>query len=157
MKFTSVFETFASQHGIDDISPDENGRVTLLFDGDIPITLEQDETNNVLLLHAPVFTADNPDMPVMDTMEVYRSILEFTLLGAKTNGHAVSLAPEENMLIVWKRFPLDSFTQAPQIETIFNDFLSVIPLFQDAVSNAQNPEAAPASASMSQNYEILKI
>lgn len=115
MELTSLIEDLGKACGLN-ITLDD-GRCTLLFDGEHEVTVEQD--GKAVILHGIVGNGDclsNPNNA--------RTLLAASFLGAETDGGALSVWERTGEIVLWKRF--DAFVDYTDFEAAVNAFLAQI-------------------------------
>ncbi len=159
MKFLELLNEFAKMHSLVDATPDEAGRLTLLFDNSIAVTSEIDLATNEVVFHAPVLTADEM-LSCISNAEMLKRIFSASLLGVTGHGLAIALNPDDYTLIAWLRLPEATLTNVLDVEEVYLRFISVIPVWHDEFLNVQvtsSPDTQTGSCSASEPLDWIKI
>lgn len=142
MIFSDVLELLGNAVGLADVALDGEGSCTLLFDGEHEVTFTYDRRNRTVFLHSEVGEASSLDR------EACMSLLQASLLGAETDGGALSVHAATDTVVLWKRYD-DTFPDLSALEQAVNDFLAQVACWKEklvsggAESSASVPDGSP--------------
>lgn len=139
MTFVDIIREFGEKIGIDALTFDDEGSVTLLFDGEHEITFTPDADDHSVLFHAEMGSASHMDS------NSYMKLLTASLLGAETGGAAFAIHEALGNIILWKRHD-DVFNDCADFERAVTAFLGQVIAWKDKLNdidstNTQTTEA----------------
>lgn len=141
MTIQQVFEEFGTLCGLPKLRMEDNGSGALVFDDRYEVTYTLDTEDESLLLSAPIFTATTSRAPML------RHALETSYLGARTRGGTISIDPEREIYVYWKRHDIKAIECAQDLADITDRFLTELARIRKAA------DALDANGGMAQETE----
>ena len=135
---------------------DELGSCAIKYDEISEVILTGCSRDESVLLHLPiVFLCEKR------SLEHLRHCLELSLFGADTNGGAVSLDPDTNGIIFWRRMSLDAL-DSQALERAFVAFIAAADRFRTDLSarherSRKNNDACEATTAFAMHATHISI
>lgn len=112
-----VLADFGRTCGLPKLKLDENDSCSLVFDEQYEVTYTRDPEDRSVILSSPIFTATTSRAPML------RHALETSYLGARTRGGTISIDPERNIYVYWKRHDERALESAEDLGDATDRFL----------------------------------
>ena len=143
MRFKAAMDELVAAMGMPSVTSDDSGAFSLLFDDKFEISFSPDGEDDSVVFHADVSDASEL------AEGVCRSLLEQSLLGAKTGGASFSIDPTAKRVVIWKRYR--DFADCGELERALEQFLGQVVFWMDRLSNgafsaAETVEPPPMQA-----------
>lgn len=140
MTLQQLFEDFGLLLGLPNFRLDENGSSSLVFDEHFEVTYTHDAEDRAILLSAPLFSATTSRAPML------RHALETGYLGARTRGGTISIDPEREIYVYWKRHDLRAFDSVEDLADATNRFLSELTRIYEMERSLREEGVSPEQA-----------
>lgn len=141
MTIEELFAGFGSFLGLPELRLEENGSGSLVFDDHFEVTYTHDAEDESLLISAPLFSATTSRAPML------RHALETGYLGARTRGGTISIDPEREIYVYWKRHDLKAFVSVEDLADATHRFLAEVTRIHETERSLREEGVAPGNAS----------
>lgn len=136
--FKTFFATVRKQTGLDMLTPDDDGLISIRVDDEYNVNIQFIEASSKILCFVEVAT-----LPPDAGIAVYRDLLAGSLFGKETAGGYFALEKESNLIIYNYLFDFDKAAADPDnfVETLEN-ILQLVAIWADRING--NPEGEPS-------------
>ena len=142
MRLIKLLNELAVSIGINGLTPDEKGSVTLLFDNEHEVTFMPDEGDDVVFFQCEVGDASQFGS------DGCRKLLEASF--SLTDGAAFAIHPALQKVVLWKRF--DEFASLAAFEQAINDFLGQVITWKQRLASGDVGVAEESAVPSPQPY-----
>ncbi len=149
MEWTIMLKRFGEALGIDDLTADEDGGCSLLFDGEHEVFFACDKEDHSVLMYSRIGSAArfNKDDCLM--------LLKASLLGAQTGGAALSIDEQTDAAVLWKRF--DDTISEDVLKVVLEGFLAQVIDWKQKLARQGSRQSPSAQDSTPANADALNF
>lgn len=150
MQYEEIIHTFMAKMGLETSNIDQDS-LTLLFDDNYEVTFYANPDD-----HSVIFSCEIINDQYLKP-EAAKTLLELSLLGAKTDGAAFSLHRELGAIVLWKRFN-NFFENVAEFENAVNKFIAQIILWEEKLPEIiANDDLKPTDNNYNLSSSNLKV
>ena len=129
MRFKDAMDILAASMGLAQVTPDEAGAFSLLFDDRFEVGFSPDGDDGTVVFHSEI--GDATELGDGGS----RTLLELSLLGAKTGGAAFSIDPLTERVVIWKRH--GEFSGQGELVKALEGFLGQVVHWTEKLANGE--------------------